>query len=148
MIVQSTTLDTEEKVKAIYGGIKWVKIEGRFLLGQSPSYAINSIGGEVSHTLTVGELPNHSHTIPSLNGSTNSSGAHTHKIYTKFADKSPWDGVMRASVSGGQVGGTSEAGEHSHTVTTNASNTGTVGSSSAHNNMPPYKVVYIWERTK
>lgn len=43
---------------------------------------------------------------------------------------------------------------HTHTVTTNASstgssgdgNTGSAGNSNAHNNMQPYLAVYMWER--
>ena len=61
MIIQTTTLDTEAKVKAIYGGIKWTKIEGRFLLGASSAYKVNSIGGEATHKLTVNEMPSHTH---------------------------------------------------------------------------------------
>lgn len=45
MVIHSTTLDTQQKVIEQYGGTTWVKIEGRFLLGQSSSYAINSTGG-------------------------------------------------------------------------------------------------------
>mgnify|MGYP007121289589 CR=1 FL=1 len=85
MIIQSTTLDTEAKVIAIYGGTSWTKIEGRFLLGTSPSYAVNATGGEATHKLTTPEMPSHSHglnnhtrIIPALSGTTNTAGSHTH----------------------------------------------------------------------
>ena len=68
MIVQSTTLDTEAKVIAIYGGTSWSKIEGRFLLGASSSYAINSTGGEATHTLTISEMPSHNHASSTKKG--------------------------------------------------------------------------------
>ena len=120
MIIHTTTLDTEEKVKAIYGGTTWVKIEGRFLLGQSGSYVINSTGGEASHTLTVNEIPSHNHLSVS-------SG--------------------RSQVFGFTPGGWSAVTPD--TTNSNATNdkTGYTGGGKAHNNMPPYKVVYIWERT-
>lgn len=42
-------------------GDTWAKIESRFLLGQSSSYAIGATGGAATHTLTVKEMPSHSH---------------------------------------------------------------------------------------
>lgn len=205
MIIHTTTLDTMEKVIAIYGGVKWIKIEGRFLLGQSSSYTVNATGGESSHTLTTSEMPGHSHTvnghthsIPALSGTANSAGSHTHSVSGTAAtvglDGGAWNfatqnesglsyngvfssypaagGVARygggstVSSSNGDtlyinvshshsVSGTANsAGSHTHSVSTNSSTTGSSspgtsssGSGNAHNNMPPYKVVYIWERT-
>ena len=115
MIIHSTTLDTEAKVKAIYGGVSWSKIEGRFLLGQNSNYAINSTGGEATHQLTVQEMPTHTHTF---NGTTFTDGG-SHEV-------SQTTGGGRSYVYG--------------TI-------GYTGGSQPHNNMPPYKVVYIWERT-
>lgn len=39
----------------------WVKVEGRFLLGTSSKYVLNSEGGEETHTLTIEEMPAHDH---------------------------------------------------------------------------------------
>ena len=116
MIIHSTTLDTEAKVKALYGGTTWVKLEGVFLLGQSASHTINSTGGEETHTLTVNEMPSHTH------GANN--GA------TAFINGGSYD-----------VAQTSGSRNYSHL------SLGYTGGSQAHNNMPPYKTVYIWERT-
>lgn len=33
MIIHSTTLESEEAVKAMYGGKKWEKVGGQFLIG-------------------------------------------------------------------------------------------------------------------
>ena len=116
MIIHSTTLDTETKVKAVYGGTSWSKIEGVFLLGESAAHAIGSTGGEETHTLTIDEIPPHSHSF--------NAGA------TCFAN-----------------GGTNDvaqvAGDRSYQYLA----IGNAGGGQAHNNMPPYKTVYIWERT-
>jgi microcystin-dependent protein len=118
MIVQSTTLDTEAKVIAIYGGTSWSKIEGRVLVGDGTldsthSYTAGDTGGEAEHTLTVNEMPAHNHALA-------------------------WFGQAQAGGSGTSVlaGGA--------TPVINSSNR---GGSQAHNIMQPYKVVYIWERT-
>lgn len=116
MIIHSTTLDTEAKVKAIYGGTTWVKIEGQFLLGASATHAVNSTGGEETHTLTINEMPSHTH------GANN--GA------TTF-------------VNGGSHDIAQTAGSRNYSYLS----LGYTGGSQAHNNMPPYKTVYIWERT-
>ena len=173
MIIHSTTLDTEAKVMAIYGGVSWSKIEGRFLLGQSSDYTVNSIGGSSTNTLDVANLPshshglnNHTHSIPALSGSAKG-GNHNHNengsdggnnnqaIYagsggsaTGLATSFTW-GYER-----GQRNTTDNSGDLTLTVTTTKNTTGkssgnttSTGSGTAVNNMPPYKTVYIWERT-
>ena len=37
-------------------------LRGRFILGVSDSHAVNSTGGEETHTLSVNEMPSHNHT--------------------------------------------------------------------------------------
>ena len=93
----------------LFGGT-WERIQGRFLLAASGSYAAGSTGGEATHTLTVDEMPSHSHTFrAAMPGATNSD-----------------------PVFGSNGGGT---------YSTNAT-----GGGAAHNNMPPYLAVYMWER--
>lgn len=120
MIIQSTTLDTEDKVKAIYGGVSWVKIEGRMLIGASSTYAVNSTGGEATHKLTVSEIPSHTH---SMRGDYGASGNERYTPRETTASQTQYvkwnSNAMIGNTGGGQ----------------------------AHNNLPPYKAVYIWERT-
>ncbi len=119
MIIHSTTLNTMEKVIAEYGGITWVRIENRFLLGSSNTYPINSTGGEASHVLTAAEMPLHNHAVQ-LNWGVN------------WIDS--------------QSGGAWTA--NSNTAVNHTEYTTGTGGNQAHNNMPPYKAVYIWERTE
>ena len=44
-------------------------LRGRFVLGVSDKYTVNSTGGEETHTLSVNEMPSHSHTIRCNGGS-------------------------------------------------------------------------------
>ena len=48
--------------QALFGG-SWEQIQGRFLLCAGGGYAAGSTGGEASHTLTVDEMPPHTHYV-------------------------------------------------------------------------------------
>ena len=48
--------------ETLFGGT-WESIGGRFLLGADATYAAGSTGGAATHTLTVSEMPRHSHAI-------------------------------------------------------------------------------------
>ena len=115
---------------------------GRVLLAQGKSswgttYNAGSTGGEATHQLTVGELPQHTHTA-----STNTTGSHAH-TYT-WRNYQGWAGSKSATSvwENTATNNTGSAGEHSHTVTIN-----NTGSNQAHNNLQPYIAVYIWKRT-
>lgn len=52
----------------LFGG-SWLPLnEGRVLIGANSTYKAGTKGGEFTHTLTIAEMPNHSH--KSANGST------------------------------------------------------------------------------
>ena len=132
----------------LFGGT-WVQMKDKFLLGAGDTYENGNIGGEATHTLTTTELPSHSHGIPSLSGSTGNAGAHNHAVIGTSATNGG-SGVFCetwANRSNDRNGYTSSVGDHSHSVTTNASTTNNTGSGASHNNMPPYLVVNMWKRT-
>ena len=140
-IIYSSTLDTEQKVIDAYGGVHWQKIEGKFLLGNSTAHPVNSEGGAETVTLDLNEIPPHHHEVISFYDDANynhgtiptdryrtswpyDAGSITRTYYTQStlfkAKGNGYDGDTKEQVQGG----------------------------ASHNNMPPYKTVYIWERTE
>ena len=45
----------------LFSGTSWEKLQGRFLLGSNSTYKSGSTGGQATHTLTVSEMPAHTH---------------------------------------------------------------------------------------
>tara|TARA_B100000900_G_scaffold396984_1_gene396831 strand:+ start:24 stop:884 length:861 start_codon:yes stop_codon:yes gene_type:complete len=104
---------------ATYLGIgTWVRYgEGRVIVGQdsgdSQFDVLNEEGGFKTHTLSVSELPAHTHTI-------------------------------NFTAQGDAFGGTPAMSVQSGGLTKTTSST---GSGSAHNNLQPYIVAYVWKRS-
>lgn len=101
----------------LFGFGTWEQIKDTFLLSAGDTYTAGDTGGEATHTLTTDEMPSHSHAIY---GWGYSSGNET-SAAQKFS------GINRTN-------------EY-------LKDTKTAGSGAAHNNMPPYLVVYMWKRT-
>ena len=133
---------------SLFGGT-WEKMPaGRVLIPEGESdwgttYEAGETGGEATHTLTVDEIPSHSHQT-----SIASNGNHTHQIrrrtgYTNSSGEASSWGCGVAYFKGTEVSkvNTETSGSHVHTATVQ-----TVGGSIAHNNMPPYLVCYMFRR--
>lgn len=76
MIIHSTTLESEEAVKAMYGGKKWEKVGGQFLIGDDykkttqgsstiigGKYLAGATGGSETVSLNIKQIPSHTHSI-------------------------------------------------------------------------------------
>lgn len=148
-------------------GGTWENVEGRFLIGASTQYPVNTTGGSADLV-----LPAHTH---SVEGSITSAGAHTHtgsgtaayagdhwhyaasKRYDTYKGDGSYDALMDFGYNGNYTG-TSTGGGHTHSVsistTTNGAHThgfslsaSSAGESPTGKNLPPYKAAYIWVRT-
>ena len=103
----------------LFGGI-WEQIKDAFLLTAGDVYTAGETGGESEHTLTVEEMPTHTHPVKSAVAGGNNIG------YAKVSASGNVDDPPTMWTTG---------------VAT------TVGGSQPHNNMPPYLAVYAWKRT-
>ena len=103
--------------KTLFGGT-WTRIKDRFLLAAGDTFAAGKTGGEASHTLTVAEMP-----------------AHGHSLFYDYSSGTQSFGYQFSS-----------KGERS-AVKESSSGVGESGGGGAHNNMPPYLTVYVWQRT-
>ena len=161
--------------ETLFGGT-WIRITDTFILAAGSKYAAGTSGGSASlqaHThgvnITTGENNvGHTHSIPSLSGSAASAGSHSHRVTNKTTSYASgtqpnWRCMSFEGTNAdyNQDVYSSDAGAHTHSVTTNASTTGGVGQNHTHTvsgttnstgdgdagNMPPYQAFYCWKRT-
>jgi microcystin-dependent protein len=97
-------------------------LQGRVIVGQGAGYLVGEVGGEASHTLTINEMPNHTHTAKT--GSNSAIGTHTDPHGQSFNIPAvPARLGTLYSLTGGSVAGS---------VVSNS------GGSQPHDNMQPY----------
>lgn len=111
----------------LFGGT-WVQLKDTFLLSAGDNYTAGNTGGEATHILTEQEIPAHRHKIGGAGGG---------------------DGTGE----GGYLARYSTSSDYPYSLRSNNTDptywsTSSVGSGQAHNNMPPYLVVYMWKRTQ
>lgn len=161
---------TSTNPKVLFGFGTWEAIDqGRMLLSQGTNYSAGSTGGRAEVTLTIKELPAHSHygsTTQSGGHShvanTNNAGGHSHSANLNFTSSyrnsggnlSTTQGTLRVTdgntqrlpISVDSAGGhthsvnINSAGDHSHSIRID-------GEGKAFSILPPYLSVYIWKRT-
>jgi microcystin-dependent protein len=122
-------------------------LTNRFIRGGSLGQ-MNSTGGTDNQTLTVANMPSHTHSASGLNVSITGSGTHTHTIYYSNLSSggSPVGNMLRHENTGvGADGSTStnngsSDGGHSHSVSISGA-TGSAGTGSSFDNRPSYYVL-------
>lgn len=117
--VGSIYMSTNSVSPATLFGGEWVQIQGRFLLGASDVYKAYTTGGEEKHTLTAVEMPTHSHSIYYPNSGGPYGDANISYPAGSGINKTWMAEMCKTEIAGDGV---------------------------AHNNMPPYFVVYMWRR--
>lgn len=123
-VIITDTLDTMEKVIAQHGGKRWSMLTDRIILGAGGKYGVNVTGGEESHTLTIDELP-----------------SHTHGIHAQMGNVKRGVGYYQTNAGGGTLWSLLSQGETGTTGSIVIENT---GGNKPVNIMPPFTTMYIW----
>ena len=153
--------NTAAKVGAALGGTWEVFGKGKTLVGVDTSDTdfdtVEETGGAKTHSIEVSNLPVHNHSIPSLSGTAASNGAHSHGLKggtagdTQVGSYIAWSNPVENFANSGKywIHNTMSAGAHTHSVTTNASNTTgcTDCSGTALSTQDAYITVYMYKRT-
>lgn len=99
-------------------GGTWERIKDRFLLAAGDTFAAGKTGGEASHTLTADEIPEIKMSYQ-YTGQSTVIGTDAIRLYDVNGQPNQYTGPQSSNCGG-----------------------------KAHNNMPPYLVVYMWKRTE
>lgn len=121
----------------LFGGT-WERLEDKFLLGAGQTYTAGDTGGEATHTLTDAELPATSGSFRTRRMSWGTGAS--------SSAANVWGPSGKMSITSTGTSGTDSVAYYSG-VTRGYETVGfSFGSDTAHNNMPPYLVVYMWKR--
>lgn len=96
---------------AIYSGTQTPDLRGRFIVGEGSGYSYNNTGGASSVTLSVSQIPSHTHT------------------------------VTDTYIAQGTTGGFSSADFNGMYLTSASRTSSSVGGGSSHENNPPYRAL-------
>lgn len=133
--IGSIYMSTKPRSPASLFGGTWERLKDRFLLGAGDNYTeiykdngdgtYSGIGGSATVTLTASQMPSHGHSGVYVNNTGLSCGVGTGV-----------NGFLRLT-------STTTSGSINSEL-----HTGNAGGSQAHENMPPYATVYMWQRVE
>lgn len=122
---------------SLFGGT-WTQIKDRFLYSVGDTAFAGQQGGEISHTLTVNEMPGHYHSLGHT-GDHQSFSVTWGNIHASVE-------VPSADAVGHTPGQALTSGNPLVVFQDSDYITAYSGGGAAHNNMPPYLSVYMWQR--
>lgn len=111
----------------LFGGT-WQKVIGGFLYAEDDTHPAGTVGGEETHTLTVDEMPKHRHSSNSYQDGYPNSGLVGEGSFCTWVNNGKYD---NNEPNYGEIGSV---------------RTSWMGGSKPHNNMPPYRSVFMWRR--
>ena len=147
----------------LFGGT-WEKIEDRFLLASGENHLCGGTGGHETVTLTTTQMPSHTHV---QNSHTHTQAGHSHKpsstslnfmisdaniaingtkrVFTSSTNGSYY--FVYASETGNGINEVNNTNSVTPTINGQTATNQNTGGGQAHDNMPPYLTVGIWQRT-
>jgi len=129
------TLGVSTNPATLYGFGTWTAIAGKVVVGLSGSDTefdtLNETGGAKTHTLTEAQMPNHNHNV------------FANKTAPSVFSNTPADQTIGLYSNEGAVVNVYWA----NGGTQGARAVGSTGGGGSHNNLQPYIVKYVWERT-
>lgn len=157
---------------AILGFGTWVRHgSGRVMVSldeAEPAFnTVDKTGGAATHTLTLNEIPGHTHSVTPPSTATSSNGSHAHYLVAKGVTTNAailstqaiaerglniagdnYDYFMGGTASKAPDAGlSSNEGAHTHTLNISEFASGSSGNGQSHNNLQPFIVVNVWRRT-
>lgn len=129
----------------LFGGT-WEPIPDTFLWCAGPKHAAGTTGGEETHKLIIDEMPEHSHSISStdITGGFQVYWSSVNSLFGCFQGDNVTHFPAKTGVEDlafDYYDRVNFKSTHNHGMTSS-------GGGAAHNNMPPYRSVYAWQRVK
>lgn len=147
----------------LFAGTTWAPIQDTFLLSAGNTYSAGTSGGNSTHThatgdhtLTARESGIRQHDHPDTFAIASGGGAHTHTANYRsvYSGGSNYSAITGTNGTATTTNAIASSGAHTHSITGSVGNATASAALDPHNhgdtdpasNMPPYLVVYMWER--
>ena len=130
LICNGATFDKDEcpELYNILGSDKLPDLRDRFIVGAGNEYNLKDTGGEKEHTLTINELPKHSHEV---------------NDYYYIENHEQISGISGKEKLTDAIHGSGDSDENNHYLYYKTHNTEESGEGQSHENRPPYYALYF-----